>query len=279
MAANRKTTKKPVNKKAPRAILPSAKEPERPYREIEQIGANRSYYPGNHGTLYLVEEGKVLTEFSRKFWVKEVSRGWGTTGSTETSRRYSRYYAQGFDYKPIKVTAQFRTDEDLQDFAEFVKVTQIRSAGGNPMSKLSIPSAGIQVFGYIPEIEVGAEAQGFLQAPEVQFDFQVTKDKSLNEASDYSQQIIAYYLDPKDGYWASQRISEVGGLTDIDSDTQAAIDSMAEALDKSARLLVKKKQSITKKFSQGSTGVLAAVLDIPGEVAKNIARISGLIKN
>jgi hypothetical protein len=168
-------------------------------------GLFHQYRGGNSHSFLAMGDGKgdFVQASKFEFWVTGVQYGYGSGGSTAQSKLFAIYYAKSFSRTPLSITGRVPNEKYKVDLQNWIRAGQINMARGKPRMRLVIPAANIAVWGYIASIKGGIEA-GFEPAPEISFDFVVTRDVRIDKKSEISNQIIAYFLDPQDKYWRNQ---------------------------------------------------------------------------
>lgn len=172
----------------------------------QQEGMTFHQYPNGwqHATLALGNgKGSILPASKFEFWCETIDFGYESQGSSAQSKFYQAYYSRTFNRLPFSIKGRVPTEKYKEDLQLWIREAQIRMARGEPRIYLTIPSAAIKVWGYIPSF-AGGQEKGFSPAPEINFDFVVTRDVRVDRKGALSQQVIAYFLDPNDNYWVKQ---------------------------------------------------------------------------
>jgi hypothetical protein len=187
-----------------------------------------------HASLALGDgTGKTVSATKFEFWCTSIEFGYGSGGQDAQSAFYSAYYSRTFTRLPVTVKGRVPTEKYKEDLQLWIREAQIRLARGEPRIYLNIPAANVRAWGYIPSFQGGQE-KGFAPAPEITFDFNITRDMRTDKKGATGQQIIAYFLDPKDKYWTKKSRVFIDATYDalqseIQSDRAEAIKEIDQA--------------------------------------------------
>lgn len=138
-----------------------------------------------------------------EFWITEVNLSYGAKGQTSASKFHEAFYARSFDFKPIQIKGRVPDENYFDNMVEWVRNGQVQMARGIGRMWLEIPAAKIYCWGFIPSFNAGHET-GYSPAPEINFDFIVTRDRRTSKNGEISQAIIPYFLDPSDKVWRNR---------------------------------------------------------------------------
>lgn len=174
-------------------------------------------YDNRNSALYISDGKGGVQEASKfEFWVEEVTYGFGATGEAATSHFYDAQYHRSFNLKPYHVRGRVPTEKYYDYMAEYIAKAQYDMARGRPRMRLIVPAANIAIFGFIPSFRGGhaPEGGGFEVAPVIEFDFVETYNKRAQSGKSgrVSTELISYFLDPKQTYWAKQEEVYLGDL-------------------------------------------------------------------
>jgi hypothetical protein len=207
-----------------------------------------------HASLALGDgKGGVVPASTFEFWCMTVELGYGSGGQDAQSAFYSAYYSRTFKRLPVKITGRVPTEKYKEDMQLWVRDAQIRLARGEPRMYLNIPAANIRAWGYIPSFAGGQETN-FGPAPEITFEFNITRDTRTDRKGALSQQVIAYFLDPNDKYW--RRESRIF----VDATYDALSSEIEIEKKKAAEKVAATVKNVTDFFDRGPTGPKAGAI-------------------
>lgn len=187
-------------------------------------------------SLSMANNRNVLSPSTKfEFWCTAVSFGYGAKGSSSSSKFYEAFYARSNDQKPLSIEGRVPNENYFDEMVEWIRDGQIDMARGLGKMWLEIPAAKIFCWGFIPSFNGGHEA-GYAPAPEINFDFVVTRDRRTGKGGEMSQSLIPYFLDPAGKTWLAQEkgyknllFGEDGNVINkegISKDTLDALDNM-----------------------------------------------------